>query len=67
MPSGCKEVLNRIDGLIDHRGRLNAFLAQLDLAARHSRDVEQIVDQTRKLLDVPLNCIPAPFQVFRVP
>ena len=45
---GSEEVLNRIDGLIDRRRRLKTFLSQLDLALRHARDVEQVVDQAAR-------------------
>ena len=45
LPRGVDLRTHDIDGIGDHAAQIEAFLAQLDFAARHSGDVEQIFEQ----------------------
>ena len=44
-----------LDRLRDHLGELDELGLQLDLAARDARDVEQVVDQPRQVVDLALD------------
>ena len=45
----------RLDSRRDHVGEIHAALAQLDLAARDARDVQQVVDQPHHVVDLALH------------
>ena len=44
-----------LDRARDHRGEVDRLALQRDLAARDARDVEQVVDQPRQLVDLALD------------
>ena len=45
----------RVDGGLDHGGQVDVLLPQRQLVAGDTRDVEQIVDEAREMVDLPLD------------
>ena len=52
-----------LDGQLDHRLQLDRLLLEHDLAAGDPRDVEQVVDHPRHLLDLVLDHLDRPLEV----
>src|SRR5271157_3197618 len=50
-----KERSDCLDRLCDHSGQLHQFLAQFDLAPADARNVQQIINQSLEVLDLPLD------------
>jgi hypothetical protein len=52
--------LRDLDRTLDDRRKLQRFTPQMELAARHARDVEQVVEQVRHLRHLPIDDVAAP-------
>ena len=61
-----KEVLNRIDGLINDLRRLKALLRKSILPCVTRETSSRSSIKPRELLDVSVDGIPAPFQIFGI-
>ncbi len=56
--------LHHFDGVADHRGGVEEFLVELNLALGHAGNVQQVVDEVGEGSDLPRGDVPAPFEVF---
>ena len=56
----------RLHGVRHHRRQIDRRLAQVDLAARDPRDVEEVVQQPRLVADLPLHGLARPLHPVRV-
>ncbi len=52
--------LRDLDRTLDDGRELQRLAPQMELAARHARDVEQVVEQVRHLRDLPIDDVAAP-------
>ena len=54
VPRGFDQRPARLDGAAQHRAQVDGLLAQLDPAARHARDLHQVVDEPHEVVDLAL-------------
>ena len=45
----------RLQGVNDHVRQLHALLSELDFALKDARQIEKIIDQARRVADLPLD------------
>jgi hypothetical protein len=66
LPAGLEQGARGLERKGDHRRHVDRLSLQANLPVGHARDVEQIVDQTLQLIDLPIDHLPCGFEARRV-
>ena len=64
VPALLYQGLHDLDGARDQRRKLDRLARQVDLAARDARHIEQVVDQSREVRELPLDHVARPAQLW---